>query len=146
MLTWLCVSQRRSHASRTDRGHCHFIARQQCPSQLIRSYLLVHPCKIAHTLTIFLKKDQSISTYVEQLTARYVLDLLNIPRETFPAMTVVPGATSANVLGLALGREEAVKYVKGPSWSVANRGTGGVEVDVYCAGKCCPPLSLKTSR
>jgi glutamate/tyrosine decarboxylase-like PLP-dependent enzyme len=71
---------------------------------------------------------------VEHLTLSYVLDLLNIPRDTFPGGTIVPGATSANVLGLALGREAGTKSIKGEAWSVAEQGPGGVEVDVFCAG------------
>jgi glutamate/tyrosine decarboxylase-like PLP-dependent enzyme len=71
---------------------------------------------------------------VEHLALSYVLDLLAVPQEVFPARTLVPGATSANVLGLALGREAGIRSIKGKAWSVAELGSGGVDVDIFCAG------------
>lgn len=65
-----------------------------------------------------------------------MLDLLKIPRNQFEGRTLTTGATSANLLGLAVGREETIRRVKGKgSWSVAQDGCGGVEVDIFSAGK-----------
>lgn len=44
--------------------------------------------------------DTSASTAVEARTLEMVLDLLDIPRETYKGRTVTTGATASNILGL----------------------------------------------
>ncbi|GFZ49126.1 hypothetical protein JCM24511_06876 [Saitozyma sp. JCM 24511] len=45
------------------------------------------------------------ATAVEQRTLEMVLDLLDIPRDTFHGRTITTGATSSNILGLACARD-----------------------------------------
>lgn len=89
-----------------------------------------------------------------------VLDLLSIPRSTYPSKTITTGATSSNILGLALGRQAVISRIKSASssssfntspsssthhsssdqknretaHSVAEDGFGGIEIDIFCAG------------
>ncbi|BEI81716.1 hypothetical protein CcaverHIS002_0208760 [Cutaneotrichosporon cavernicola] len=49
--------------------------------------------------------DTSAATAVEARALEMVLDLLEIPRETYAGRTVTTGATASNVLGLACARE-----------------------------------------
>lgn len=79
-------------------------------------------------------QNDTISTYVEKLALDLVLDLLDIPNDTFPGRTVTTGATASNVMGLALAREHTVARIHGPAYSVAEEGFGGVLVDIFCAG------------
>ncbi|KLT38890.1 PLP-dependent transferase [Cutaneotrichosporon oleaginosum] len=49
--------------------------------------------------------DTSAATTVEARTLEMVLDLLEIPRETYAGRTITTGATASNILGLACARE-----------------------------------------
>jgi hypothetical protein len=79
--------------------------------------------------------------------------LLSIPRSTYPSKTTTTGATSSNILGLALGRQAVISRIKSSSsfssdpsslssnqknidtaYSVAEDGFGGIAVDILCAG------------
>lgn len=46
--------------------------------------------------------DASAATAIESRTLEMVLDLINIPRDTFKGRTITTGATSANILGLGM--------------------------------------------
>lgn len=50
-----------------------------------------------------------------------VLDLLDIPRSTYPARTITTGATASNILGLSLAREALVSRLS-PGHSTAEDG------------------------
>jgi len=68
-----------------------------------------------------------------------VLDLLLIPRSTYSGKTITTGATSSNILGLALGRQAVISRIKSGNnseieYSVAEDGFGGIEIDILCAG------------
>lgn len=54
------------------------------------------------TLTL---PDTSAATAVEAKALEMVLDLLNIPRESFAGRTITTGATGSNVLGMACARD-----------------------------------------
>ena len=90
---------------------------------------------------------EEITTRVDNLALGLVLDLLRLPRDRFEGQTFTTGATyvraangladrrsGSNILGLAVGREWAIKQRRGEDWSVAADGFGGVEVDVFTAG------------
>lgn len=79
-------------------------------------------------------QNETISTYVEARALDLVLELLNIPPSHFQGRTITTGATASNVLGMALGRQFAIATVKGPAYSVAEEGFGGVTVEVLAAG------------
>lgn len=98
--------------------------------------------------------NDSISTHIESLALDLVLDLLSIPRSTYPSKTITTGATASNILGLALGRQAVISRIKSATcsssshqesslsttkdrdvhYSVAEDGFGGVEIDILCAG------------
>lgn len=61
-----------------------------------------------------------------------VLDLLGIPRDSYPARTFTTGATASNVLGLALGREALVQRLS-PGHSVAEDGPWHGDIVGYAA-------------
>ena len=50
-----------------------------------------------------------------------VLDLLDIPSDTYPARTITTGATASNILGLALAREALIQRLA-PGHSTAEDG------------------------
>lgn len=91
---------------------------------------------------------EEITAHVDNLALGLVLDLLRLPRDRFEGRTFTTGATcvqrptkprlidrsGSNILGLAVGREYAVKQRRGDDWSVAADGFGGVEIDVFTAG------------
>ncbi|KAG8704049.1 hypothetical protein FRC09_003801 [Ceratobasidium sp. 395] len=75
--------------------------------------------------------DQSIAAALEDRTLEMLLDLLRLPRERFTVRTLTSGATASNVLGLACGRDSAVRTaLSDPIYSVAEDGFGGVTVQV----------------
>ncbi|KAG9100247.1 hypothetical protein FS749_015885 [Ceratobasidium sp. UAMH 11750] len=75
--------------------------------------------------------DQSITAALEDRTLEMLLDLLDLPRERFTVRTLTSGATASNVLGLACGRDFAVRAaLADPTYSVAEDGFGGVTVQV----------------
>lgn len=76
--------------------------------------------------------DVTISTEIEASAAKMVLDLLNIPRETYPAHTITTGATASNVLGLALAREALVQRLA-PGHSIAEDGPWQGQILGYAA-------------
>ncbi|WWD22041.1 hypothetical protein CI109_106529 [Kwoniella shandongensis] len=49
--------------------------------------------------------EETISTAVEQRALEMVLDLIDIPRNTFMGRTITTGATGSNILGLACARD-----------------------------------------
>ncbi|KAG8740297.1 hypothetical protein FRC10_004515 [Ceratobasidium sp. 414] len=76
-------------------------------------------------------EDQSITAALEDRTLEMLLDLLDLPRERFTVRTLTSGATASNVLGLACGRDFAVRTaLADPTYSVAEDGFGGVTVQV----------------
>ncbi|GAA5844534.1 hypothetical protein JCM5353_001301 [Sporobolomyces roseus] len=81
-------------------------------------------------------QEATISTAIESLTLDYLLDLLSLPKNAFSQNTLTTGATSSNLLGLALGRNYAISTVKSRQgifdWSVTEDGLGGVDVDIFC--------------
>lgn len=79
-------------------------------------------------------QNETISTYIESLALDLVLDLLSIPTSHFKGRTISTGATTSNILGLALGRQFCISSIKGSSYSVAENGFGGVEIEVLSAG------------
>ncbi|GJJ15358.1 hypothetical protein Clacol_009634 [Clathrus columnatus] len=79
------------------------------------------------------RTDESIAAVIEWRALEYLLDLLDLPRDKFPARILTSGATASNVLGLALGRDYAVRTALGsPNHSVSEDGFGGVTVQVFC--------------
>ncbi|QRV92139.1 Pyridoxal-dependent decarboxylase conserved domain [Ceratobasidium sp. AG-Ba] len=77
--------------------------------------------------------DQSINGPLEDRTLEMVLDLLDLPRDRFTVRTLTSGATASNVLGLACGRDFAVRTaLSDPNYSVAEDGFGGITVQVLC--------------
>ncbi|KAJ3118197.1 hypothetical protein HDU96_003237 [Phlyctochytrium bullatum] len=77
--------------------------------------------------------NETIVTTLENRTLEFVLDLLGLDRATFPGRTLTTGATASNVLGLACGREFAVRAVKGEGYSVADEGLAGCQVRLFHA-------------
>ncbi|KAH6899922.1 pyridoxal phosphate-dependent transferase [Thelonectria olida] len=77
--------------------------------------------------------DQSISTRVEDVTLRMMLNLLNLgdegagekPDDRWKGRTFTTGATSSNILGLACGREETLYKALRGEGSVAELGLLG---------------------
>ncbi|KAF8319744.1 PLP-dependent transferase [Clavulina sp. PMI_390] len=79
---------------------------------------------------VHLPRD-TVSTVVEARVLEMLLDLFNLEREDFTGRTVTTGATASNVLGLACGRDFAVRSaLNDPNYSVAEDGFGGVTVKV----------------
>ncbi|KAG8720320.1 hypothetical protein FRC09_009763 [Ceratobasidium sp. 395] len=75
--------------------------------------------------------EQSITAALEDRTLEMLLDLLELPRERFTVRTLTSGATASNVVGLACGRDFAVRTaLSDPTYSVAEDGFGGVTVQV----------------
>ncbi|KAG8749006.1 hypothetical protein FRC12_013671 [Ceratobasidium sp. 428] len=75
--------------------------------------------------------EQFITAALEDRTLEMVLDLLELPRERFTVRTLTSGATASNVVGLACGRDFAVRTaLSDPTYSVAKDGFGGVTVHV----------------
>ena len=58
------------------------------------------------------------------------MDLVSIPPSRFSGRTITTGATSSNILGLALGRQFVISHILGRPYSVAEDGFGGVEIDI----------------
>jgi glutamate/tyrosine decarboxylase-like PLP-dependent enzyme len=79
-------------------------------------------------------QNETISTYIESLALDLVLDLLSIPTSHFKGRTISTGATTSNILGLALGRQFCISQIKGTNYSVAESGFGGVEIEVLSVG------------
>ncbi|KAF8490899.1 pyridoxal phosphate-dependent transferase [Gautieria morchelliformis] len=78
------------------------------------------------------RAEESITAVIESRALEFVLDLFRLPRDKFPARTLTTGATAANILGLALGRDYAVRHALASSThSVSEDGFGGVTVKVY---------------
>lgn len=78
--------------------------------------------------------QETIATWVEDKALQQICDLFGLDSDDFPSRTLTTGATASNILGLSLGREHALKRIKGPHWSVAEDGFGGVDIDVLSAG------------
>lgn len=77
--------------------------------------------------------EQTISTALEDRVLDMVLDLLDLPRGRFAAKILTTGATASNILGLACGREYAVRTATGnQDHSVAEDGFAGITVQVLC--------------
>jgi glutamate/tyrosine decarboxylase-like PLP-dependent enzyme len=80
---------------------------------------------------------ETIATYLEHLTLKYVLELLHLSPDDFKGRAITSGATSANILGLSLGREYVVRRIKAAQgvkdYSVADSGCD-VPIRVYSAG------------
>lgn len=65
----------------------------------------------------------SSATFVESTTLSMLLSLLDLPPSRFPAKTFTTGATGANILGLACGREYLISSrLSSPEKSVAKVG------------------------
>lgn len=80
-------------------------------------------------------KNETISTYIESLALDLVLDLLSIPTSHFRGRTISTGATTSNILGLALGRQSVISSIKGdPNYSVSENGFGGIEIEILSVG------------
>lgn len=81
------------------------------------------------------EQELTASVAIEALTLKYLLALLSLPGDVFNQNTITTGATSSNVLGLALGRNFVISSVKArqgiKDWSVPEDGYGGIEVDVF---------------
>ncbi|KAF8321976.1 pyridoxal phosphate-dependent transferase [Cantharellus anzutake] len=74
---------------------------------------------------------ESISTVVEARCLEMLLDLLELPKEAFPGRTITTGATASNIIGLACGREYAMKHAMGdPSYSAAEDGLGSAIITI----------------
>ncbi|KAF9517184.1 hypothetical protein BS47DRAFT_1389988 [Hydnum rufescens UP504] len=74
---------------------------------------------------------ETISTTVEHRTLELLLDLLKLPRESFPGRTITTGATASNVLGLACGRDFAIRHaIQDPEYSAAEHGLSRADVKV----------------
>ncbi|GMK55080.1 hypothetical protein CspeluHIS016_0201360 [Cutaneotrichosporon spelunceum] len=69
-------------------------------------------------------EDTSAATAVEARALEMVLDLLEIPRDTYAGRTVTTGATASNILGLACAREAlyAASPHTAPGYSYAASG------------------------
>ncbi|GAA6025450.1 hypothetical protein JCM8202_003614 [Rhodotorula sphaerocarpa] len=81
-------------------------------------------------------QEATVSVALEDLTLRYLLSLLSLPRARFTHNTLTTGATASNVLGLCLGRDWTVARIQRTrhsraGWSVPEDGFGAVEVDVF---------------
>lgn len=67
--------------------------------------------------------DETICTALEHKTLLLILDLFNIPRETFAVGSLTTGATGSNVLGLACGRDAAIQHaLSNSSYSTGDDG------------------------
>ena len=80
------------------------------------------------------RQNDTISTYVETLALRYVLDLLSIPQERYTGRTVTTGATSSNILGLACARQAVAARALHANYDIAEDGFPNIQIDVLCAG------------
>ena len=80
------------------------------------------------------RQNDTISTYVETLALRYVLDLLSIPQERYTGRTVTTGATSSNVLGLACARQAVAARALHADYDIAEDGFPNIQIDVLCTG------------
>lgn len=68
-------------------------------------------------------QSETISTALEHRTLDMVLDLLSIPRKTFPGRSLTTGATASNILGLACARDFVIrKALNDPNYSVSQDG------------------------
>jgi len=77
-------------------------------------------------------REETITAVIESRSLELVLDLLDLPRERFPARTLTSGGTASNVLGMAIARDHAVRNSLGSSThSVAEDGFGGITVKVF---------------
>ncbi|KAI8616887.1 pyridoxal phosphate-dependent transferase [Chytriomyces sp. MP71] len=81
----------------------------------------------------------SVATRLEVLALDMVADLIGFDaRSVFTGKTITTGATSANVLGLCVGREYVGRRLYGPKFSVADEGVANVKVAVlHASGHAC---------
>ncbi|KIJ45920.1 hypothetical protein M422DRAFT_29566 [Sphaerobolus stellatus SS14] len=81
------------------------------------------------------RTEESITAVIENRTLEFVLDLLRIPKDKFPARVVTSGATASNVMGMAVARDYAIQQTlktnANSPYSVSEYGFGGVVVKVY---------------
>jgi len=78
--------------------------------------------------------NQTIATWLEHLALKSVLELLNMDESQFPGRTLTTGATSANLLGLAVARQQLCSWVHSTEiYSAADNGCD-ITIKVFSAG------------